>query len=360
MILRDIMKQREESRMSSKWRYILGTTTMLVIVGGTIYAIKKSKDLEKSEEESISLAEARALVKERGGKTEVTAEFTQVTEGVDTGIDESHRIIGSSGVKPPLSEVVKEVEKARIIKATAVSDMDSDENEEDLLDEDDPLHDAYPELTEDSDNLPISDWEGEDIPSVEPLTDFYYYEEGINPKEDKTLRYDPNSIDAKHQFIRMELADWQPDNDVYRILLQLFEFTFVPRNRGDEILRTQIMDYKVQFFGYNSKWNKEISFADVILHYARAAEFNCGESIPYWVEYFLEFNEIEWDSTSQHIDMILDRLNTHSYFNEERQTFGLFGLTRESMDNAIKIANRNVDRSVTYEIEFNEFLKSCI
>ncbi len=344
--------------MGSKWRYILGTTTIILIVGGTIYAIKKSKDLEKSEEEAMSLEEARALVKERENEVEVTAKFTQDIEDVVDDSEETVKITSvietekinknnSIFIKPSLSEVAQEAEKNRMEQIGTV--------DETLVDED-ILHDAYPELTEDADDIPIDI----EITPVEPITDFYYYEEGINPKEDKTLRYDPNSADAKHQFIRMELADWEPNHDVYRILLQLFEFTFIPKNNGDEILRTQIIDYKVQFFGFNSKWNKEISFADVILHYARAAEFNCGESVSYWVEYFLEFNEIEWDSTSQHIDDILDRLNNHSYFNEERQTFGLFGLTRESMDQAIRIANMSVDGAVTYEIEFNEFLKSCI
>jgi hypothetical protein len=303
--------------MSSKWNYVFGAVTIGLIVGGTIYAIKKSKDAEKQEEQAITLEEARAIV--NSGKRNDDAELV-----------EEARIITEIEVvesKKPAVKLVNEV----------VEEEDFDEYEEDYEEE---------------------EIEGPSIPTVEPLKDFYYIEEGINPKEDKVLRFDRNSDDAKHQFIRMELADWEPGDATYRIILQLFEFPFIPTNVGDEILRTQVIDYKVQFFGFGSKWCREVSFADIMFHYARRAEFDCGESVQYWIDYFLQFNAFSWDSTSHEMDTHILRLNSHTYFNEERQTFGLFGLTRESMDNAIKIANRNIDRSLTYEIEFNEFLKS--
>lgn len=334
--------------MAIKWNYVFGATTIALIVGGTIYAIVKAKQAEKSEEEAITLSEAREIVEER--KTQPGYEdkihFTVGPLDID-GVSTSFEIKDL--------EIVEDF-KSKKIQVIKPSDMDEDEeeiDEEDLEefvnDLDNPLYDKYAHVNEHTQG-----------PAIEPLNDFSYYEEGINPKEDKVLRYEPNSVEAKHQFIRMELADWEPSHDVYRIMIQLFEFAFIPTTDGDEVLKTQIIDYKVQFFGFNSRWNREVSFADVIFHYARTAEFNCGESVAYWVEYFLDFNEFEWDSTSKHIDTILLRLNSHTYFNEERQTFGLFGLTRESMDQAIRIANGNIDRSVTYEIEFNEFLKSCL
>jgi len=318
--------------MSSKWRYIFGTATIALIVGGTIYAIKKSKDAEKEAEQAISLDEARAIVKSK--QTEETEELIE-------------DIVGDSE-----ETVETKLHKIKGVKAThIVYDEELEYDDEYGDEEDDPLRDDYPEITEDIEGPALT---------VEPLNDFMYFEDGINPKEDIKLRYDPNSVEAKHQFIRMELADWEPNQDVYRIMLQLFEFPFIPTNDGDEILRTQVIDYKVQFYGYNSKWNKEVSYADIVFHYARAAEFNCGESVQHWVEHFLWQTELEWDSSSHQFDTIIMRLNNHSYYNEERQTFGLFGLTRNYMDQAIRIANMNIDRSVTYEIEFNEFLKSCL
>jgi hypothetical protein len=190
--------------------------------------------------------------------------------------------------------------------------------------------------------------------------DFLFYDGGRDPKEDIELRYDPNSRDARNQFIRMELAEWRPLEDNYQTLLRLFDFPFKPQNDGDELMATQVIDYRVRFFGFGSRWCKEVTVADIIMHYSRKAEFNCGENVRYWADYFLEFNELDFTKANHEIDEVLLRLNSHTYFNEERATFGLFGLTRECMDQAIRIANGNVDRSVTYEIEFNEFLKSCV
>lgn len=314
-----------------KWKYIFGVVTITTIIGGTVYVIIKSKQAKEAEEDAITLKEARELVEERNSQPGYESNKIKIQKGSD-GDDE---LIFQVPIQEIEETGVRKIQGIR--PSMLVMDEEDDEEEE---------YDDIDELVEG--------------PSIEPLKDFMYYEDDIDPKEDKTLRYDPNSVDAKHQFIRMELADWEPNHDVYRIMLQLFEFPFVPTTDGDEMLRTQVIDYKVQFFGFNSRWNKEVSFADIVFHYARGAEFNCGESVQYWVEYFLDFNEFAWDSTSQEVDTLLMRLNSHSYFNQERQTFGLFGLTRESMDQAIKIANRNIDRSVTYEIEFNEFLKSCL
>lgn len=321
-----------------RWDYIFGTVTITAIIGGTIYVIYKSKQADKLEEEAMTVEEAKELVKQHKKET-------QFDEGEETVIFES-----------PIEEVPNSdslyvgEEPRKRPSSTEVDDIEYDPGMEEFYNEeetDDPQYDKHERPTENY--------------TVEPLNDFMYFEDGVDAKEDKTLRFDKNSIDAKHQFIRMELAEWEsPTDDSYRILLQLMEVPFIPTNDGDEMLRTQIIDYKVQFFGFGSKWNREVSFGDVMLHYARLAEFNCGESVVYWIEYFLQFNDFYWDTTSQRMDMLVMRLNSHTYFNEERQTFGLFGLTRESMDSAIAQANRNLDRSVSYEIEFQEFLKSCL
>lgn len=343
--------------MAIKWNYVWGTTTIVVIIGGTIYAIVKSKQAEKLEEQAISLSEAREIVANGPGE-EREAEYAKALKDIienGNGVDLDGDVVDGKYVHHLNNlaniEVLKQEHKISATLFTPDDDEEELEDEEDdeEMDLNDPLYDKYKRIDERTES-----------PSIEPLKDFMYYEEGIDPKEDEELRHEPNSVAAKHQFIRMELADWTPQDDVYRIMLQLFEFAFVPTTDGDDVLRTKIIDYKVQFFGFNSRWNKEVSYADVIFHYARCAEFECGENVRYWVEYFLEFNDLEQDSTSRQIDTLLLRLNSHTYFNEERHTFGLFGLTRESMDQAIRIANMNIDRSVTYEIEFNEFLKSCV
>lgn len=311
------------------WKHVLGTVTIVTIVGGTIYAIKKSYDAKKEAETAISLEEAKAIVK--SAKELEAKREEQMAENAE---DFEEMIEDMKDVASYNRSFMKDEEPSIVVKTKQQyeEELDQDFNEE----------------------------EEEKFSTLADEDFMYIGEHNINPKEDLELRFEPNSVEAKHQYIRMELADWNPTDFAYRTLLKLFDFPFKPQNDGDEILRTQIIDFKVQFFGFGSRWVKDITIADIILHYARAAEFNCGESVRYWVEYFFDFNGFHDELTSQQIDHLLKYHNSHSFFNEETQTFGLFGLTRESMDQAIAIAGRNVDNSVTYEIEFNEFLKSAI
>jgi hypothetical protein len=304
-----------------KAKYIWGSLTIVTIIGGTIYAIKKSKDQKKVEEESISLEEAKAIVADKKFDKEYAKHFDNqsLVEYAKADVEATHDFI----------EGINKGNKIVGLKASQITIDYSEYEDEEETEE---------EIYEDIEGPQISEHIMEEV---------------------EELRYDPNSKEAREQYIKMELADWVPNEDACQTLNKLFNFPFVPQNDGDNILRTQIIDFKVQFFGFGSKWTKEVTIADVILHYARAAEFNCGESVKYWAEYFLEYNDLYHGYSSNTIDESLRALNAHTYFNEERATFGLFGLTRESMESAIKTANRNIDRSVTYEIEFNEFLKSC-
>jgi hypothetical protein len=321
--------------MSINWKYVWGTATIVVIVGGTIYAIKKSKDAQKAEGESISLAEARSIVRREEALREAPV------------ASESHSKILGNGISQVILDEVGFT--AGPFNIDGVQTHFTIKNAQ-VIDEAAPFADEEFEDNEEEDEMVMEDDPG----------DFLFYDGGRDPKEDIELRYDPNSRDARNQFIRMELAEWRPLEDNYQTLLRLFDFPFKPQNDGDELMATQVIDYRVRFFGFGSRWCKEVTVADIIMHYSRKAEFNCGENVRYWADYFLEFNELDFTKANHEIDEVLLRLNSHTYFNEERATFGLFGLTRECMDQAIRIANGNVDRSVTYEIEFNEFLKSCV
>lgn len=283
----------------------MSTITVVGIIGGTIYAIKKYKDLQKLEDEKITLEEAKEIVADRESSVEELTEEEM--------------------------EILKD--DVREMASWNRSFMSDDEDEEDFEEIEDPN---------------IEDDEIDD--SVI----------GHFTEEDRKLRFEPNTIDALKQFKRMELAELEYNPEVYQTMLRLFDFPFKPQNDGDEILRTQIIDYRVQFFGFGSKWVKQVTFADIILHYARNAQFNCDESVAYWIEYFLDCADLYYQYSSSSIDDTINTLNAHKYFNKEKQTFGLFGLTRSSMDQAIRTASMNIDNSVTYEIEFQEFLKAFL
>lgn len=307
----------------SKTKYIFGTITIVAIIGGTVYAIKKSKDQKKIDGEAITLDEARVIVANKNFDKEYAEHFGEESK-VNVKIHD---------------ENVLPIDLIEYAKADVEATYQVYKNIEELTEDEEDEEEYTEEIYEDIEGPQISEHIMEEV---------------------EELRYEPNSREAREQYIKMELADWVSNEEAYQTLIKLFDFPFVPQNDGDDVLRTQIIDFKVQFFGFGSKWTKEVTVADIILHYSRAAEFNCGESVKYWAEYFLEYNDLYHGYSSHTIDQTIKALNSHTYFNEERTTFGLFGLTRESMEQAIRIANRNIDSSVTYEIEFNEFLKSCL
>lgn len=294
----------------------MGTTTIVLIIGGTIYAIKKSKDMKKLEEEEISVEEARAEVEARrmAKMDENAEEFGEMMEDLRGEADWNKGFMRGEDI----------VEKLKEAKVT------------------------------------VGPIDVEGVPTSFEVEDMEPVEEEEESEEDDELRHDPNSTDAREQYIRMELAEWRPLDDTYQTLNNLFDFPFVPHNDGDHDLLTRIIDHRVQFFGFESKWAKEVTFADIILYYARQAEFNCGESVSYWAEYFLSLNELDHRYTNADLDDTIDQLNAHTYYNEHTKTYSLFGLSQDYMEQAVKIANMNVDSWVTYEIEFNEFLKSCL
>jgi hypothetical protein len=349
---------------------VLGTVTVVAIAAGTIYAIKKSRDAKKAEEQAISVEEAEAMVKEREGESK------NITEEVLKGyVGKSKHDLQDENVydedeEEEYTEQVKTIDQIdvnAIVFSAPITDIREVDESSPLTDEelDEIREDAHDIASFNRSFIPYEDEEdgidenieGPIITEDEETSD---YELGEFTEEDRVLRHEPSSLEALKQYKRMELAELEYSHEVYDTMIRLFDFPFQPINDGDEVLRTQIIDYRVRFFGFDSQWVQQISFAEVILHYARVAVFNCNQNLGYWVEYFLSFNDLwSWLPNSAK-DETIKLLNEHQYFNQERQTFGLFGLTREGMDQAITIANRNFDSSVTYEIEFQEFLKSTL
>lgn len=322
--------------MTDKTRQVLGYTTIALIIGGTVYAVIAHKKQQKIEEQTISVEDARWEVEEYRAARE--------------GINEEEMV-----------EIIDDIRDTANWNRGFLQDGD-------LYDTDGEDHIEFVDTDEDSeepigsaiydDHLSKDDLEAPDftydhisftVPLIETMTE-----------EDKVLRYEPSSNDARNQFIKMELAEWVPMEDSYSVMLSLFTFPFRPANDGDWDLKTRIIDYRVQFFGFDSRWSKEVTYADVILHYARESVFNVGEDMRYWVNYFLDYTDFDVRQSSHRVDLVLDKLNNHTYHNKARDTFGLFGLSKESFKGAIDVASRNIDNSVTYEIEFNEFLKACM
>lgn len=285
-------------------KQVMGLLTVTVIVGGSLYCIKKYKETLNSETE-INLEQARELLKQKDMEVrEATAEVGEALglsrEEIDELIDESRDEAGWN--------------------SSFVTDTDD--------------YDFYDGLDY---NRPLSEY----------ITE-----------EEKVLRYNPDSIRARDQFIKMELAELLPSSPEYQLMKRLYDFNFEPLNEGDNILHSQLADYRQEFFGPQSRWNELVSFADIITHYARLIDFNIGNGVAHWITYMLGGLDIREIDSSFTIENAITRLNQHEYYNPKTASYGVFGLMEGSMRDAQIIADDTIDGEISYEIEFNEFLKN--
>lgn len=175
-------------------------------------------------------------------------------------------------------------------------------------------------------------------------------------EEEEKLMHDPDSLEARDQFIRMKVAEWTPGDEGHVILTYLFTFPFKPTSEEDKLLRKVLSYNREEFFGPDSKWNARVTWGDVILHYAENLEFNLGHTVVYWAEFILYNMGIDTTMSSEAVDEMLVDLTNHTFYNNFDE-FGLFGLDDDQLDNAYLIADDQVDPSLTFDIQFNEYLK---
>lgn len=300
----------------------MGIVTLSLIVGGTIYFIKKAKDAKDMEESEITLEEAKQLAEIRRKQAREATEFVE-------DIVENYR----------------------------------EEDDEDLQAHSDLIEDLRDEARDEVEwnaSFGVQNYkEGEtydfysDLSYTEPLANYI-------KEEDKALRFEHNSIQARDQFIKMELAELYPSQREYQIMRKLFEVPFEPLTDGDHILHSQLVDHRIEFFGNKSDWVFAITMGDIITHYARLTDFELGNGVSEWIIFFLnntEFNEMEHASV---MNGICVALNQHKYFCNPTRTYGLFGLTDDDMADAQEMADSMIDGEITYEIEFNTFIKTQV
>lgn len=326
-------------------RKVMGYITISVIIGGVAYSIYKSKQHQKQQEAEITLEEAKAIVRmQEVARRNEEARRAQHTELID---DLTENVRPDDFIEDLIDECRDEASWN-----SSFSTNYSDEERE--LSEEEAIHERrsteiIEALSGESDNG-VAFYQGLDfdVPLAQTITE-----------EDKVLRFDPNSRQAHEQFIKMELAEWLPMEETYQTMLRLFGFKVEPVNQGDDTTFGQIADYRGEFFG-DSIWTSYISMADIILHYARLTDYNVGGTVKAWVEHFLEFNEFDKYEYNQHIDKLIYDILNHRYTNLDRNTNSLFGLTTPQASEAMAIAARTVDGQVTFDIEYNEFLKGCL
>lgn len=318
-------------------KQLLGGATIVIILGGTAYAIYKYKKMEKAAEGVIDLHEAREIVANHEEiNTQREEAMYEESESFDEMIDDCR---DEASYNASFTRGTEEF----------VSTKDGDIKIKHI--------DEFVATTPDADlpYEPDKEFHYSDIPDLQTP------EAETMTEEDKVLKYEPNSREARSQFIRMELAEWPASSQPYHRMLDLFNEPFIPTNDGDRDLVDRIIDYKIEFFGPHSKWVNEVTIADLILYYAKRAEFNCGGTVSEWADRFLDTTSFlsSREGKYSHSETV-ELLTNHKFYNDNIRGFGLFGISKQAWDSAQQVAELNFDRSITFEIEFNEMIKEMM
>jgi hypothetical protein len=356
-----------------KPRQLVGIILGSGVVVFTIYSIKKYYDEKKQNAASIGLDEAKEIVEE--GKTNLNRD--QIDPAMeDTKIDARNQAFvdmnfskelpieyGNKGDKELSAEEMERlVGDARDHAHWNTAGWNVNEKDNIGLSKEGHIATKTDELAATLDNM--EDETEDDLimdgPDPEELQQSKgYFEEDKELLDD--LRYEPNSIEAREQFINMELVVLGRDNDTRDVVGMLYDHPFNPISDEDRNLWTRLMDHRIKFFGEQSKWINEVTFGDVIMYYGKNAEYNCGEDVRHWVDYFLTCADINNITlTSEEFAYVIDQLNKHIFFNPDLQSHGLFGLTSFQMTEAARVAQGRVDGMVTYDIEFHNFITAII
>lgn len=330
-------------------KQVMGIITVSLIVGGTIYFIKKHID-SQDVERPITVEEAREIMNAKVAEDvtfeEVIASTIEVVENSSMNGDEIRDLVDEARDEVDFNASFGVYNKGVVV---STQEMGMDELSE--LKEDaraDAVIASFSEIAaSDGNGYDFYDGMSYSVPLIEYIKE-----------EDKVLRFEPNTIQARDHFIKMQLAELTPGQPEYQIMKRLYDFKFEPLNDGDEVLRSQLIDHRVQFFGPNSVWNEAVSIADIITHYARLTDFELGEGVCEWILHFVGNTDFYELAASVSFQDIIVQMNQHRYQDPRNNTYSIFGLSVGEMDEARDWAQTTMDGEVTYEIEYNTFLKA--
>lgn len=179
---------------------------------------------------------------------------------------------------------------------------------------------------EDDDN---PDWAHEHAGGLEDNEDFYLIRELVRQhrndmaEELEELRHEPNSIQARNQYVAMKLSEVQ-EGPVYNILYRLFGVAFEPKSQADETVAKHIYEDRASFFGDHSTWNQECTMAELVLHFAYLMSEDHGESIDHYAGDLVTNAGYTDNMSSQALQEVSYNLYTHNQYTA--YGFGMFGL----------------------------------
>lgn len=175
-------------------------------------------------------------------------------------------------------------------------------------------------------------------------------------EEGKIMKYDKDSMEAMAVYIRNHLADVH-DKDIRKVLREMFLIPFVPRVESDQIIKSNVIDWRVDFFG-DSHWadgenENNCTFAELLLYFAGKLNWDYDKGTGYWVRKLICENGI---SQSGPDDLRHWCYELQGDILQEGEHYGMFMLTEEEMSKGFgeDLMQQFYDYETKYDAEQEE------
>lgn len=246
-------------------------------------------------------------------------------------------------------EVMKVIEERKLQKQAEETAKALEEREarKDIFEEDYDVEDE-------DETLPLVQYEYEEYLRENGEVEETYEED--EEEELDILRYEPNSQEAKDQYLMLLLSDFDRYSRDYKLLNRLLRVPFSGDPKVNGFMLDNIVEAKEYFYGPDSKWLNETSWGDVIIYFADRAGFDLGNSRDYWFGTFMDTLGFSIDNSvsDQEFDEIVDSIRSNYFYGAN---FGIFGLSREQVLEAGRFDSIQNINQLSVERQYQEYVK---
>lgn len=199
----------------------------------------------------------------------------------------------------------------------------------------------------------------EDALPIVPMVEYEYEEETYEEDEEEEmdiLKYEPNSLEAKDQYVMLLLSDFDRYSRDYTLLNRMLQVPFSGDPKVNGFMLDNVFEAKEHFYGPDSVWLDVTSWGDVAIYFADRAEFDLGYTRDYWFGTFMDTIGFSTDDnvSDQEFDEIMDSLCNNYFYGAN---YGLFGLSREQVLEAGRFDSIEHISQLSIERQYQEYVK---
>ena len=181
-------------------------------------------------------------------------------------------------------------------------------------------------------------------------------------EEDMKLKYDKDSYEAWTQYVDVNLVGL-PKGSETRIVMERLYDQEVMLTDGDDIVESNILDMRIDFFGEASRWiDSELTIGEILKFFAGKLDYDLGPDYGGVANWLFELTTrlgLDSDNTNEEdfMEEFADEIVNHTFSRydagRDEQLNGIFGLTESEMT---PVDDENGEKFMQ---EYWDFLNIC-